>query len=165
MIILGVDPGFGITGYGLIKVGSPGSAAPELVEAGALTSDRKKPLCGRLQEIYQHLCEILEEFSPQAMAVEEIYSDHAFPRSGIHIGKVQGVILLAAAEKKIPIQSYFPIQVKKALLGHGRATKPQVQKMVQRALNLQEVPRPDDVADALAVALCHANRIRSRGSA
>lgn len=160
MIILGVDPGFGITGYGLIKISPPDFHTPHLVEAGVLTSKKEKPLCERLHEIYKHLREILKEFSPHSMAVEEIFSVGKFPGSAIHIGKVQGVILLAAAEESMPVYSYYPIQVKKALIGHGRATKIQIQKMVQRTLNLREIPQPDDAADALAIALCHANRMR-----
>jgi len=160
MIILGTDPGFGITGYGFIEIQPPHTHNPRLVEAGILTSKKEKPLSERLNEIYQHLLEILNEFSPTAMAVEEIYSSHAFPKSAIYIGNIQGIIFLAAAQKNIPVYTYYPIQVKKALLGYGRATKTQVQKMVQSALKLSKVPQPDDVADALAVALCHANRVR-----
>ncbi len=160
MIILGLDPGFGITGYGLIKTHSNNGRIPELVEAGILTSDKKNPLPKRLQEIYKSLTRILDEFSPDVIAIEEIYSVKTFPKSSIYIGHVQGLILLAAAERELPVESYYPIQVKKALLGYGRAKKFQTQIMVQRTLSLKEVPRPDDVADALAVALCHANRVR-----
>jgi crossover junction endodeoxyribonuclease RuvC len=161
MIILGIDPGFGITGYGLIEVNASNGRQPRIVEAGVLTSKKSKPLSERLHEIHKHLSEILQEHSPSALAVEDIYSIHAFPRSAICIGNVQGIVLLAAAQKAVPVFTYFPIQVKKALLGYGRATKTQVQQMVQRTLELKQIPQPDDAADALAVALCHANRIKT----
>ena len=159
MLILGIDPGFGITGYGVIEIKNLDLQNPKLVEAGVLRSQKQKSLSERLQEIYDYTLEILNDFSLQGMAIEEVYSSQSFPRSGIYIGNVQGVILLAAAQKKIPIKTYFPIQVKKALLGHGHATKVQMQKMIQRTLHLEVVPKPDDVADALAVALCHAQRM------
>ncbi len=144
----------------MIKINSGNVHAPGLIEAGILTSKKNQPLQNRLEEIYKNLVKILEEFSPNVLAIEEIYSVKTFPRSSIFIGNVQGIVLLAAAQKKLPVASYYPIQVKKALVGYGRAKKIQTQKCVQRTLNLKEVPRPDDVADALAVALCHANRVR-----
>lgn len=160
MIIIGIDPGFGITGYGLIEVHSNNSRDPRLVEAGILSSKKTKPLSERLNDIYKNLLSILDEFSPKAMAIEDSYSIHAFPKSAILIGYVQGVIYLAAAQKNIPVFSYYPLQVKKALVGNGRATKSQTQRMVQTTFSLDRMPQPDDIADALAVALCHANRLR-----
>lgn len=161
MVILGVDPGFGITGYGLIETDSKRLCAPRLIEAGILTSHKGRPLPERLREIYEHFASLLKEFNPDAIALEEIFSVGAFPKSSIMIGHVHGIVMLAASQKDVPLFTYYPIQVKRALLGYGRSSKSQTQRMVQRTLALAEVPKPDDVADALAVALCHANRMRS----
>jgi crossover junction endodeoxyribonuclease RuvC len=153
MTILGLDPGFGITGYGVIR-SSLGKA--ELLEAGIIRSKQTDPLSERIKEIYEQLREIISEFKPEAMAVENTFSLPKFPRSGIFIGYVQGIALLAATQSKIPVSHYFPREVKKSLLGNGSATKIQMQKMIQRTFNLARPPQPDDVADAVAVALCHA---------
>jgi len=158
VVILGIDPGFGITGYGLIEIHDSKAKNPEILEAGILKSKQNKNISERLFEIYKSLNDLLQEFSPSVLAIEEIYSISRFPRSAIFIGNVQGIVLLAAAQRKIPVFSYFPIQIKKILLGYGRGTKLQMQKMVQRTFKLETVPKPDDVADALAVALCHAHR-------
>lgn len=160
MIILGIDPGYGITGYGLIEINGRLFHKPKFIEAGVLRSKLKKPLGERLYEIYRNLVEILEEFHPEVVAIEDSYSSSLFPKSAIYIGHVQGVVYLAAAQKNIPVHSYYPLQVKKAILGNGRATKSQTQKMVQTTFQLGSPPKPDDAADALAVALCHAHRAR-----
>ncbi len=160
MIILGIDPGFGISGYGVIDVSAKNVQVPKLIEAGILTSKKESAFQDRLGEIHKGLVELIREFSPEALALEEVYSSGAFPKSAIHIGQVQGIVMLAASQANIPVHMYYPIQVKKCLIGFGRGTKMQIQKMIQRTLNLTDVPRPDDVADALAVALCHANRVR-----
>ncbi len=159
MIVLGIDPGYGITGYGLIEVDRAASN-PKLIEAGILTSKKENQLHERLHEIYIHLDSILKEFTPDSLALEGVYSLPEYPKSALFIGNVQGIVLLAAAQNSIPIYSYYPIEVKKILLGYGRANKAQTQRMVQRTLNLDKVPQPDDVADALALALCHAHRLR-----
>ena len=160
MIILGIDPGLAITGYGLIEVSLQGNRQTALIEAGVLRSSNHQPVAGRLKEIYDQLVSILKEFSPQFLAMEEVYSSQKFPRSGLQIGNVQGIVFLAAEQHKIPVHTYFPIQVKKSLIGYGRANKMQVQKMVQDTFKLKSIPRPDDAADALAIALCHAGRAR-----
>ena len=160
MVILGIDPGFGITGYGLIEAGPDRQRTPRLVEAGILTSKKTSPLPDRLNEIYRHFVELLEEYRPGALALEEIFSVGNFPKSAILIGHVHGIVLLGAAQRGIPVFTYYPVQVKRALLGYGHGTKAQTQRMVQRALGLAAPPQPDDVADALAVALCHAHRSR-----
>lgn len=160
MIILGIDPGYGITGYGLIEV-DHGTHPPKLIEAGVLTSKKEKNLSQRLHEIYINLQSLLKEFSPQALALEEVFSVPSFPKSAFFIGNVHGIVHLAAVQSSVPIFSYYPIQVKKILLGYGRAQKAQTQRMVQRVFNLDKIPQPDDVADALALALCHAHRTRN----
>jgi crossover junction endodeoxyribonuclease RuvC len=160
-VILGVDPGFGITGYGVIEADAKRWTVPRVIEAGILTSDKKAELQDRLKEIHDQFVSVLKEFSPRAVALEQIFSVGAFPKSAILIGHVHGIVLLAAAQAGIPVSTYYPIQVKRALLGYGHGSKGQMQRMVQRALNLDRPPQPDDVADALAVALCHANRSRA----
>ena len=161
MIILGVYPGFGITGYGLISADPEDVRNVNLLEAGVLKSPKNLPFSERLGEIYSRMIELLEEFRPASMAVEDIYSVQAFPRSSIAIGHVRGVVLLAASQKKIPVFSYFPRQVKKALVGSGNATKSQVQRMVGSTFALDETSRPDDLTDAIAIALCHASHSRA----
>ena len=158
MIILGVDPGFGITGYGLIEADPDDIRNVKLLEAGVLRSAKNTPFSARLEEIYARMVELLEEFKPASVAVEEIFSSPAFPRSSIAIGHVRGVLLLAASQKKIPVFSYFPRQVKKSLVGNGNASKSQVQKMVENMFGLDKAVRPDDMADAIAIALCHAGQ-------
>lgn len=160
MKILGIDPGFGITGYGLIEAHANQSRGLQLVEAGILNSQKNRAFSERLCEIHRYLTELLKEFSPEVMAIEDTYSVQAFPKTAIFIGCVRGVVLLAAGQNSIPVFHYYPRQVKKALVGNGDATKSQIQKMVQSNLCLKETPRPDDVADALAVAICHAQRLR-----
>ncbi len=153
-----MDPGFATTGYGVIRISAERPSDVEVVEAGVIRSKKELSLPLRLCEVYRQVVELIREFSPDDMAVEDAYSLGVFPRSAILIGHVRGVILLAAAEKKLEVAHYFPLQVKKALLGDGHATKSQVQKMIQRTLGLPRPPQPDDVADALAVALCHSGR-------
>ncbi|OGR83206.1 MAG: crossover junction endodeoxyribonuclease RuvC [Elusimicrobia bacterium RIFCSPLOWO2_01_FULL_64_13] len=160
MIILGVDPGFGITGYGLVECRPEDFSRPSLVEAGILKTPKDLPLGGRLLQIYDGLRKLICEFRPGAVAVEDIFSVHGFPRSAILIGHIRGTALLAAAQESVPVFSYYPLQVKKALIGNGNATKVQVQRMVQTVLGLDAPPRPDDLSDALAVALCHAGHLR-----
>lgn len=164
MVILGIDPGFGITGYGLININGAGNSGirqkMQIIEAGVLRTSKNGSLGERLHEIYQQLTEILKEFSPEVMAVEDTYSIQSFPKSAIYIGYVQGVVLLAAAQNSIPVYHYYARQIKKALVGSGTATKSQVQRMVQMTFDMPQPPKPDDIADALAVAICHANRMR-----
>ena len=159
MVILGLDPGFGITGYGLIEVDPVNIQKVTLIEAGVLKSPKSLSFSERLNEIYTQTMEILKEFSPEAAAVEDIYSSQAFPRSAIAIGHVRGILLLALSLNKIPVHSYFPREVKKALVGNGNATKNQVQRMVENTFQLDGTHRPDDLSDALAIALCHASHV------
>lgn len=160
MIVLGVDPGFGITGYGVVQSGTVQSAV-RLLEAGVVRTSTKKKLEQRLEEIYSTLSAIIDEFHPELIAFENAFSLESFPRSGIAIGHVQGLVYLLSAQKKISVCSYFPIEVKKSLLGYGRASKLAVQQMVQRTFKLRTLPQPDDAADAIAVALCCLGRMRS----
>ncbi len=159
MVILGVDPGLKVTGYGLVEVAD---GRETLREGGAIRPDPAAPLEQRLLQIFQELDELLRQAQPDVVAVEELYSKYEHPKTAILMGHARGVIYLAAARHGIPVVSYTASKVKMALTGSGRASKRQVQHMVMRALELVEPPQPADVSDALALALCHAN-IVARG--
>jgi len=157
MRILGIDPGIERTGYGVIELAA-GVGAPRLLEAGVIRTRPADPLPDRLAEIRTGLAAVLEEFEPEAVAVEELYSHYAHPRTAILMGHARGIALLAAAEAGVPLASYSATHIKKALVGAGHASKEQVQRAIQSLFRLKKEPYPPDVADALAVALCHAHR-------
>jgi crossover junction endodeoxyribonuclease RuvC len=155
--ILGVDPGLNITGYGVVEAGDLGEV--RLIEGGAIRPCSKDPLEARLVAIHAGIDEILEEHRPVIVAVEELYSKYEHPRTAILMGHARGAVYLAAGQRGIPVVGYTASRVKQAVAGNGRASKGQVQAMVQRALELDEAPSPEDVSDALALALCHANTL------
>jgi len=157
MRFLGIDPGLERTGYGVVDVAAPG-APPRLVEAGVIRTRRDDALPDRLLEIRTGLAAVLEEFRPDAAAVEALYAHYKHPRTAILMGHARGVVFLAAAEAGVPVASYNATKVKKSLVGSGHASKSQVQRAIQMAFGLAEPPEPADVADALAVALCHAHQ-------
>ena len=152
--ILGIDPGLGITGYGVLEFSA---ARPILREAGVIrtSDDDATDLASKVLSVYKGVVEVIAQFEPEAMAVEQLYAHYDHPRTAILMGHARGVIFLAAADKGIPVLSYAATQVKKIVTGNGRASKEQVQRTIQRELGLANVPDPPDVADALAVALCH----------
>lgn len=151
MRVLGIDPGTAITGYGIVE-GEGDNLTP--VTYGAITTPAGQPLPQRLQQIYRQLQALIAEWRPQSAAVEELFfSKNA--RTALVVGHARGVALLALADAGLPIQEYKPAEVKQAVAGYGGAPKDQVQGMVQLLLGLDEIPRPDDAADALAVAICH----------
>ena len=150
--ILGIDPGLNVTGYGVLEV-TVGRI--ELCEAGVIRGTSRGSLSRRLAEIHDGVQEVLAAFGPSAMAIEELYSHYQRPRTAILMGHARGVICLAAAQAGIPVVHYAATQVKRILTGSGRAPKSQVQQAVQRELGLVEAPEPPDVADALAIAICH----------
>ncbi|HEY4280471.1 MAG TPA: crossover junction endodeoxyribonuclease RuvC [Conexibacter sp.] len=154
MIVLGIDPGTANTGYGVIARRRSRVVA---LDGGVIETPAGQPLERRLATIHARLAELIAEHSPEAVAVEDLYFG-ANARSAFQVGQARGVVLLAAGQNGIPCSSYTPQQVKGAVCGNGRADKLQVQQMVQRLLSLTELPRPDHAADALAVAICHANR-------
>lgn len=158
MRFLGIDPGLERTGYGVLDVAAPG-APPRLVEAGVIRTRREDDLADRLLEIRVGLAAVLEEFRPDAAAVEALYAHYKHPRTAILMGHARGVVFLAAAEAGVPVASYNATKVKKSLVGSGHASKMQMQRAIQSAFGLAEPPEPADVADALAVALCHAHRV------
>ena len=156
MRVLGIDPGTAITGYGVIE-GEGDSLV--VTTYGAVTTPANQPLAQRLQHIYRELRALIAEWHPDSAAVEELFfSKNA--RTALSVGHARGVALLALTEAGLPIQEYKPAEVKQAVAGYGNAPKQQVQGMVQLLLNLDEVPRPDDAADALAVAICHFHSAR-----
>ncbi|MBL7140894.1 MAG: crossover junction endodeoxyribonuclease RuvC [Planctomycetes bacterium] len=157
MRFLGIDPGLERTGYGVLDVAAPG-APPRLVEAGVIRTRREDDLADRLLEIRVGLAAVLAEFRPDAAAVEALYAHYKHPRTAILMGHARGVVFLAAAEAGVPVASYNATKVKKSLVGSGHASKMQMQRAIQSAFGLAEPPEPPDVADALAVALCHAHQ-------
>ena len=154
MIILGVDPGLVATGYGVIRTVGPGR---KLVEAGVVRTDSADPLERRILKIYREIRQIIAEFEPEAVAVEELYTHYNHPTTATLMGHARGVVFLAAAEVDVGVVSYAATRLKKALTGNGRAGKEQVQRMVQKLLSVREEIQPDHVTDALAAALCHAD--------
>jgi len=153
--ILGIDPGLQITGYGVIE-GS--SSAPKVCEAGVVsTTDESdaSDLAQRVRSLYEGILEVIDQFHPQSVAVEQLYAHYEHPRTAILMGHARGVIFLAAAQRDLPVVSYNATRIKKSITGNGRASKEQVQRTIQRELGLVQLPEPPDVADALAVALCH----------
>jgi crossover junction endodeoxyribonuclease RuvC len=153
MRILGIDPGLQRTGYGLVDVVARGLV---LVEAGVIRADARKTLEVRLKEIYDGLVEVIGEFEPDVAVVEQLFSTYNHPRTAILMGHARGVIFLAAAAAEIPVHSYAPNRIKQSVANAGHAGKKQIQLAVQSAFNLKAPPEPPDVADALAIALCHA---------
>ncbi|MGA2035457.1 MAG: crossover junction endodeoxyribonuclease RuvC [Thermoguttaceae bacterium] len=149
--ILGIDPGLNVTGYAVLEAG----AGVRLCEAGVVRGKTRGSLTKRLVEIYQGVADVIAAFAPQAMALEQLYSHYQRPRTAILMGHARGVICLAAELAGVPVTHYSATQVKKILTGAGRAGKAQVQRAVQRELGLAKIPEPPDVADALAIALCH----------
>jgi crossover junction endodeoxyribonuclease RuvC len=156
LTILGVDPGSRATGYGLIKSTEQKNI---LIDYGVIRTDSKKPLPEKLKQIFEGLSEIMAKKRPNELAIEEtFYSKNA--KSALVMGQARGVAILAAACAKIPIWEYSPKEVKCSIVGHGNASKLQVQYMVKNLLGLKELPQSQDAADALAVALCHAQKLR-----
>jgi len=150
--ILGIDPGLRITGYGAIDAGNDEIS---LVEAGTISTTDSAPMEDRVAEIYRGVCAVISSLKPEALAVEQIFSHYAHPRTAILMGHARGVIFLAAAENGLPVMSYAATRIKKSLVGNGHASKTQVGRMVQNIFGLKEPPSPNDVSDALAAAVCH----------
>jgi len=156
MLTLGIDPGTAITGYGII---SENGNKFSLVECGCINTAKTDAKEVRLKTIYSSLKDLINKFQPKSIAVEELFFS-TNTKTAISVGEARGVILLACAQSGIPIASYTPLQVKQAITGYGRAEKSQIQQMVKTLLNLNKIPKPDDIADALAIAICHANSRR-----
>ena len=162
--VIGIDPGLNVTGYGVVE--SHGSEV-RLVEAGVirLPPSRGGNLPARLESLFNELRQVMKEFNPQAMCLEEVYSHADYPRTAILMGHARGVICLAAQLAGIPVLSFSAKRVKQSVTGNGNASKLQVQRAVQHFFSLDRTPHPPDVADALAVALCYLNGMRLAGNA
>nr|WP_317324990.1 crossover junction endodeoxyribonuclease RuvC [uncultured Flavonifractor sp.] len=158
MLILGIDPGFAIVGFGLVE--SSGGRT-RMLQCGAITTPAGEPLPARLLQISEDMDQLLEQFQPDAMAIEELFFNNNIT-TGIGVAQARGVLLLAAERHRVPIYEYTPSQVKQAVVGYGKAEKRQVMDMTKRLLSLKAVPKPDDAADAVAIALCHARSHTSR---
>ena len=150
--ILGIDPGLNITGYGVLEIVR---GQMTLCEAGVVRGQTKGSLAKRLAEIRAGVADVIRSLEPAVMALEQLYSHYKHPRTAILMGHARGVICLAAAEASIDVQHYSATQIKRVLTGSGRAPKGQMQLAIRRELGLAATPEPPDVADALAVALCH----------
>ena len=156
MIILGIDPGTATTGYGVIR---SEKGKIQAVGYGCILTKSSGGLENRLVTIFDELTEIIKKFKPEMIAVEELFfASNA--KTAISVGHARGVILLACSKAKIPVYEYTPLQIKQAVCGYGRADKQQIQKMVKALLNLEKIPKPDDAADGLAIAICHTNSYR-----
>lgn len=153
MIILGIDPGFAIVGYGVIEYSGNKF---KVLEYGAITTPAKTDIFERFKTIYDELCEIIERVKPDVMAIEELFFN-SNQKTAINVAQARGIIVLGAMNSNVEIYEYTPLQVKQAVVGYGRADKAQVQQMVKMLLGLEKVPKPDDTADALAIAICHAH--------
>jgi crossover junction endodeoxyribonuclease RuvC len=153
--ILGIDPGLQVTGYGILE---PSSDGPHVCEAGVIrSSDKQKAanMAQRVRALYDGIVEVIEQFRPGVAVVEQLYAHYEHPRTAILMAHARGVLFLAAGQREIPVVSYNATRIKKTVTGTGRASKEQVQRTIQRELNLEKLPEPPDVADALAAALCH----------
>ena len=152
MRILGIDPGYGITGFGIVDA-QRGST--RLVGCGAITTPAGMDFSARLEIIYNDMQDLLQKAKPDVVAIEELFFGQNVT-TGIGVAQSRGVILLAIRQAGLQVYSYKPSQVKQAVVGYGNATKHQVQDMTKRILGLTQMPKPDDAADAIAIALCHA---------
>lgn len=158
MRILGIDPGYAILGYGIIdKKGNHF----KVIDYGAVTTDAKMAMPDRLKVLYNSLMELIVRYEPEVASIEELFFN-TNAKTAILVGQARGVAVLACANSGLEIEEYTPLQIKQALVGYGRAEKKQVQLMVKTILNLKEIPKPDDTADALAAAVCHGHSAESR---
>ena len=152
MRILGIDPGYAILGYGILDM--KGNKF-EVIAYGSILTDNSMEMPQRLKLLYDELSEIIRRYQPEEASIEELFFNTNVT-TGISVAQARGVILLACYQAGVQVYEYTPLQVKQAVVGYGRAEKKQVMDMVKRILNLQDVPKPDDAADAVAIALCHA---------
>ncbi len=152
--ILGIDPGLQVAGYAVLEVSTKG---PIIRDAGVVRSEKEEPpdMARRLKTLYDGICEVLDEWKPQVMVVEQLYAHYEHPRTAILMGHARGTFFLAGAQRGIPVFSYAATKVKKLITGSGRAGKEQMQYAIARELGLDKLPEPHDVADALAIALSH----------
>jgi crossover junction endodeoxyribonuclease RuvC len=158
VLVLGIDPGTAITGYGLVR---EEDEELKLVECGVITTPPDQSLPQRLQAIYRGLTTVIHRHQPDQAAIEELFFSRNV-RTALSVGQARGVALLAAADAGLPLHEYKPLEVKQAITGYGGADKRQVQEMVRLVLRLDRIPEPDDAADAVAIAVCHIHSARMR---
>lgn len=158
MLVLGIDPGYAIVGFGLVETER---GKQRLVKYGVITTPAGIPIQSRLMDIERDMNELLDTFRPDCLAIEELFFNTNVT-TAINVAQARGVILLSAAKHGVPIYEYTPLQVKQAVVGYGRAEKKQVMDMTMRLLCIEQRPKPDDAADAIAIALCHARSSTSR---
>jgi crossover junction endodeoxyribonuclease RuvC len=158
--VLGIDPGTATTGYGLVAEDAQGQA--KLLRCGVFRTPAGAPMPERLQTIFEEVSRLIQEAAPAALAIEELFFSRNVT-TALAVGQARGVVLLAAAQAGLPVTEYKPNQVKQALVGYGGASKQQIQEMLKIMLGLSEVPRPDDAADAVAIAVCHLHSARLLG--
>jgi crossover junction endodeoxyribonuclease RuvC len=157
MQVIGIDPGTAITGYGIVHEDDSGNL--NAIAYGVIQTPSKKPMPERLVQLYKNIKGILDLHQPDCAAVEKLFFQKNV-RTAISVGQGRGVAILALAESGIEVAEYSPLEIKQAVAGYGKADKNQVQQMVKALLNLDDVPKPDDAADALAVAICHLHSAR-----
>ncbi|MBU5439662.1 crossover junction endodeoxyribonuclease RuvC [Tissierella sp. MSJ-40] len=160
MIILGIDPGIAIVGYSIIECKGNSFKA---IDYGCITTEANMLFPERLKIVYDEITKIIEKYQPEDLAVEELFFNKNV-KTAIKVGQARGVEVLACVNKGLDIFEYTPLQIKQSVVGYGRADKKQVQEMVKILLNLKEIPKPDDVADALAVAICHGSSLKFKDS-
>lgn len=158
MRILGIDPGYAILGWGVIDMNGNHF---KVIDYGAVTTDSKMEMPDRLKVLYNSLMDIIARYEPEVASIEELFFN-TNAKTAILVGQARGVAVLACANSGLDIEEYTPLQIKQGLVGYGRAEKKQVQLMVKTILNLKEIPKPDDTADALAAAVCHGHAAGSR---
>ena len=159
MLVIGIDPGTATTGYGLVRQTQEGGL--QAVDYGVIRTPAKMPMPDRLGLLYTELNEILHRHSPQGAAVEKLFFQRNVS-TAITVGQARGVALLALGQAGLDVAEYNPMEIKQAVAGYGGADKNQVQGMVRALLNMEEIPKPDDAADALAVAICHLHSTKMR---
>lgn len=155
-VAVGIDPGTASTGYGVVGMTVNGDFV--LLACGVIRTAAGEPMHLRLLEIHTDVSNLFDEFRPDSIAVEKLFFGRNVT-TAISVGQARGAVLLAAAQKQVPVAEYTPAEVKQAIAGYGNAEKRQVQEMVQRLLNLDDIPRPDDAADGVAIAVCHLQRL------
>lgn len=158
MRILGIDPGYAIMGYGILDFNGNRF---QTVDYGSIETEAHTPMPLRLRQLYDGLNEVIQRYKPEEASIEELFFN-SNTTTAIKVGEARGVALLACEQNGLTVAEYTPLQIKQALVGYGRAEKKQVQNMVKVILNLPEVPKPDDTADAVAAAICHAHSRNNR---
>ncbi len=151
MRIIGIDPGYAIVGFGVVDYAGNKFTT---IDYGAITTRAGTKFCNRLKIIYDDLNQVIDKYKPDQMAIERLYFT-TNQKTAIEVAEARGVLMLAATNRNIPIAEYTPLQVKQAVVGYGKAQKMQVMQMTRQILGLKELPKPDDAADALAIAICH----------